>query len=126
MLLGKWSVCFAGGTGLQAVAPIDGYKCMQLARDASHLMDAASSPRMLAAPSPDASSLGVAPYIVIVRSPERVINGYAETLWLGSSRDHPVAGWVSAGALLPYHSAAGPAARCVPSWMSDGRAGVTN
>jgi hypothetical protein len=98
--------------------------CMQLARDAAHLMDLSEVPRMHSAPSPDASSLGVAPYIVIARTPERVINGYAETLWLGSTRDHPVTGWVSAGALLPFQSVNVPGTRCVPAWMNNGHAGV--
>lgn len=124
LALGACGVSLAQGTGVQAVAPIDGYACMQLARDAAHLMDASSVPRMLAGPSANASSLGVAPYIVIARVPERVVNGYAETLWLGSTRDHPVAGWVSAGVLLPYHSNTAPGAQCTPTWMSNGRAGV--
>ena len=114
----------AQGAGVHAVAPIEGYVCMQLARDAAHLTDASSLPGMFAAPSPDAASLGVAPYIVIARAPERVVNGYAETLWLGSTRDHPVTGWVSVGVLLPFHSAAAPSAHCAPAWMSNGRAGV--
>lgn len=114
----------AQATGVQAVAPIEGYACMQLARDAAHLMDPASAPPMLAAPSADASTLGIAPYVVIARMPPRVVNGYAETLWLGSTRDRPVTGWVSAGALLPFHSAAAPGSSCTPTWMSNGRAGV--
>ena len=97
---------------------------MQLARDAAHLRDAASVPLMLSAPSPDAPNLGIAPYIVIARAPERVVNGYAETLWLGSTRDHPVTGWVSAGVLLPFHSTNAPSTHCTPAWMSNGRAGV--
>ena len=107
----------AQGTGVQAVAPIQGYSCMQLARDAAHLTDASAVPLMLSAPSPDAASLGVAPYVVIARTPERVVNGYAETLWLGSTRDHPVTGWVSAGVLLPFHSAAAPTSHCTPTWI---------
>src|SRR3954453_19128584 len=114
----------AQGTGVQATAPIQGYACMQLARDAAHLKDPSSMPAMLSAPAPNASSLGIAPYIVIARTPERVVNGYAETLWLGSPRDHPVTGWVSAGALLPFHSTTAPGAHCTPAWMSNGRAGV--
>ena len=114
----------AQGTGVQAVAPIEGYACMQLARDAAHLTEASTAPHMLSAPSPDAASLGVAPYIVIARAPERVVNGYAETLWLGSTRDHPVTGWVFAGVLLPFHSATAPTAHCTPAWMSNGRTGV--
>jgi hypothetical protein len=110
--------------GVQAVAPIEGYACMQLARDAVHLMDAASVPQMLSAPSVDAPTLGAAPYVVIARVPERVVNGYVETLWLGSTRDHSVTGWVSAGALLPFRSATAPGARCTPTWMSNGRVGV--
>src|SRR4051794_36075940 len=114
----------AQGAGVQAVSPIEGYVCMQLARDAAHLMDPASAPPMLAAPSVGAPTLGTAPYIVIARVPERVVNGYAEALWLGSTRDHPVTGWVSAGVLLPFHSTSAPGARCTPTWMSNGRAGV--
>src|SRR5437764_14487345 len=101
--------------GIQAVAPIEGYACKQLARDAAHLMDPASAPPMLAAPSVGAPTLGTAPYIVIARVPERVVNGYAEALWLGSTRDHPVTGWVSAGVLLPFHSTSALGARCTPS-----------
>src|SRR4051812_8653421 len=110
--------------GIQAVAPIEGYACKQLARDAAHLMDPASAPPMLAAPSANALTLGTAPFVVIARVPERVINGYAETLWLGSTRDHPVTGWVSAGVLLPFQSTTVPGASCTPTWMSNGRAGV--
>ena len=110
--------------GVQAVAPIEGYACMQLARDAAHLMDPASAPPMLSAPDANAPTLGIAPYVVIARAPARIVNGYAETLWLGSTRDHPVTGWVSAGVLLPFHSTTAPGARCTPSWMSNGRAGV--
>ena len=117
-------VSFAQGAGVQAVAPIEGYACMQLARDAEHLMDLASAPPMLAAPSVNAPTLGIAPYIVIARVPARVVNGYAETLWLGSTRDHPVTGWVSAGVLLPFRSTTAPDASCTPTWMSNGRAGV--
>ena len=122
LALGGFDASFA--QGVQAVAPIDGYACMQLARDAAHLMDASSVTPMLSAPLADASSLGAAPYVVIARAPERVVNGYAETLWLGSTRDHPVTGWVSAGVLLPYRSNTAPGARCTPTWMSNGRAGV--
>jgi hypothetical protein len=114
----------ARGAGVQAVAPIEGYACMQLARDATHLMDPASAPPMLSAPSADAPTLGTAPYVVIARVPARVVNGYAETLWLGSTRDHPVTGWVSAGVLLPFRSTTEPGASCTPTWMSNGRAGV--
>lgn len=110
--------------GVQAVAPIEGYACMQLARDAAHLMDPTSAPPMLSAPDASAPTLGIAPYVVIARVPARVVNGYAETLWLGSTRDHPVTGWVSAGALLPYRSTTAPGARCTPTWMNNGRAGV--
>lgn len=122
--LGAFGAQFAQAAGVEAVTPIEGYACMQLARDAAHLTDASSVPHMLSAPSPDATSLGAAPYIVIARAPERVVNGYAETLWLGSTRDHPVTGWVSAGALLPFHSSAAPRARCTPTWLSNGRAGA--
>lgn len=114
----------AQGAGVQAVAPIEGYTCMQLARDAAHLMDPTSAPPMLAAPSADAPTLGTAPYVVIARVPARVVNGYAETLWLGSTRDHPVPGWVSAGVLLPFRSTTAPGSNCTPTWMSNGRAGV--
>jgi len=119
-----FGVSVAQAVGVQAVAPIEGYACMQLARDAAHLMDPASAPPMLAAPSPDAPTLGIAPYVVIARVPARVVNGYAETLWLGSTRDHPVTGWVSAGVLLPFRSATAPGSSCAPTWMSNGRAGV--
>lgn len=121
---GDIAVAFAQGTGVQAVAPIDGYACMQLARDAAHLMDVSSVPPMLSAPAPDAPGLGAAPYIVIARAPQRIVNGYAEALWLGSTRDRPVTGWVSSGALLPFHSAAVPAARCTPVWLSNGHPGA--
>jgi hypothetical protein len=124
LALAIFGASVAQGAGVQAVAPIEGYACMQLARDAAHLMDPASAPPMLAAPSADAPTLGTAPYVVIARAPERVVNGYAETLWLGSTRDHPVTGWVSAGVLLPFQSATAPGARCTPTWMSNGRAGV--
>lgn len=121
---GEADVALVQARRVQAVAPIEGYACKQLARDAAHLMDASSMPSMLSVPSPDAPSLGVAPYVVIARTPPRVVNGYAEVLWLGSTRDHPVTGWVSAGALLPFHSAASPAARCTPVWLSNGHPGA--
>jgi len=124
LALGAFGVPLAQATGVQAVASIDGYACMQLARDAAHLTDASSVPSMLSAPSAGATSLGAAPYIVIARTPERVVNGYTETLWLGSTRDHPVTGWVSAGVLLPFHSSTAPGARCTPTWLSNGRAGA--
>ena len=88
---------------------------MQLARDAAHLMDPTSAPPMLAAPSADAPTLGTAPYVVIARVPARVVNGYAETLWLGSTRDRPVPGWVSAGVLLPFRSTTAPGSNCTPT-----------
>lgn len=124
LAVGASGVRCAQAAGVQAVAPIDGYSCMQLARDAAHLTDASSVPHILSAPSPDATSLGAAPYIVIARDPERVVNGYAETLWMGSTRDHPVTGWVSAGVLLPFHSSTAPGARCTPTWLSNGHAGA--
>jgi hypothetical protein len=129
MILAGLALALFGGSiayaaGVQAVAPIDGYACMQLARDAAHLMDPASAPPMLASPSADAPTLGTAPYVVIARVPARVVNGYAETLWLGSTRDRPITGWVSAGALLPFHSTTAPGSSCTPTWMSNGRAGV--
>lgn len=124
LALGVIGVPLAQATGMQAVASIDGYACMQLARDAAHLTDPSSVPHMLSAPSAVAPSLGAAPYIVIARTPERVVNGYAETLWMGSTRDHPVTGWVSTGVLLPFHSSTAPGARCTPTWLSNGRAGA--
>ena len=124
LTLGASGVPGTQAAGVEAVAPINGYACMQLARDAAHLTDAPSVPHMLSAPSPDATSLGAAPYVVIARAPERVVNGYAETLWMGSTRDRPVTGWVSAGVLLPFHSSTAPGARCTPTWLSNGRAGA--
>jgi len=122
--LGQSAPGFTQARNAQAVAPIEGYACMQLARDAAHLRDPATIPPMLAAPSPGAPSLGVSPYIVIARSPARTINGYAEALWMGSTRDHPVTGWVPAGALLPFRSANAPAARCAPVWLANGHPGA--
>ena len=117
------AACVLTGTaahaqGLHAVQPLQGYACMNLNLSPAAMQNFANLPPVLAAPSPQAPKIGVASALVIARSPEHVVNGYAEVLHLNGQ-----AGWVAADKLAPYHSASDPNAHCTPSLMSNGRPG---
>ncbi len=103
---------------LDAVAPLPGYACMTLALPADQLQGFKSLPSVFAEPSPKSAKVGTVGGVVIVKTPLRVVHGYAEVLHLSGQP-----AWISAKLLRPYGSASDPNAHCTPSMMSNGRPG---
>jgi hypothetical protein len=105
---------------VRAVRTLDGYVCMNLNLPDARMRDPAA-PRVpiRVAPSPDAAVGTLATPIVIARTPEHVVDGYAEVLQLTGKP-----GWIEANMIVPYRSASNPFARCTPSLLSNGRIGT--
>jgi len=108
----------AEAQGIHAVRPLAGYACMMLNLTEQQLMDA--SARVPARTAPDAASpaVGWAAATVAVRGPFHVVNGFAEALFPSGATV-----WIESAKLRPYRSDGDPAARCVPSEMSNGKPG---
>lgn len=56
--------------------------------------------------------------LVIVHTPEILVNGYLQVLAFSGTP-----GWIASSAVRPYAIPSQPGARCVPSLMSNGRVG---
>jgi hypothetical protein len=96
-----------------AVRPIDGYKCMKLDLTEKQAMDfsGASQVWILTAPEAHAPRGVGAGSVVLVKTPEHLVNGYLEVL-----QNSGKPGWIQADRVKPYN----PNARCVPSLLSNG------
>ena len=104
--------------GLHAVRPMPGYVCMQLALTPQQLTDPNSGVPVRLAPARSAPSVGFAATNVIVEDPQRATAGFLRVL-----RPNGEDGWIEAGQLRPWSNPSAPAARCVPSLMSNGKPG---
>ena len=104
----------------EAVRPIPGVVCLSL--DATSLAAKRQSglPRLFSQPSLTAPPVGYPTSIVFVHSPAVQQNGFEQVLRLNGS-----SAWIEADHLRPWHSPNGGNARCVPSFMSDGRLGTS-
>ena len=109
--------------GLEAVKPIDGYKCMSLKVGALNvtqedLFRGNGLPAVYAKPSEKSEQLGTNGKTIIVAWPLKEANGFVEILRLNGQR-----GWISEKVIKPYATANGSPGTCVPSIMSDGKIG---
>lgn len=108
----------AHAQGLQAVRPLPGYVCMQLALSPEQLTDPKVGVPIRAAPSRSAPVAAYAANTMIVVSPQEPTSGYLRVLRVNGEM-----GWIEAGYLRPWKNPYVPSARCVPSIMSDGKPG---
>lgn len=108
----------AHAQGLQAVRPLPGYVCMQLALSPEQLTDPKVGVPVRDAPSRSAHVAGFAASTVIVATPQEPTSGFLRVL----KRDGQT-GWIEASYLKPWKNPFVPSARCVPSIMSDGQPG---
>ena len=104
--------------GLHAVRPLPGYICMQLVLTPQQLTDPNSGVPVRLSPSRSAPSAGFAATNVIVEDPPRATAGFLRVL-----RPNGEYGWIEARQLQPWSNPSAPAARCVPSVMSNGKPG---
>lgn len=118
LVVGLGLSSMAHAQGLHAVRTLPGYSCMSLNLTEDQVRDFNALPPVMQQPSPTASKLGIAGAIVITVDPVQVTNGYVAVL-MPDGRS----GWVQADRLHPYHNAANPSVRCVPSMMSNGKPG---
>lgn len=110
------AVCHA--QGIHAVRPLPGYVCMQLALTPQQFLDPNSGVPVRLSPSRSAPSAGFAATNVIVEDPPRATAGFLRVL-----RPNGEDGWIEARHLRPWNDPSAPAAKCVPSIMSNGRPG---
>jgi hypothetical protein len=105
---------------VRAVRTLDGYVCMNLNLPDARMRDPAA-PRVpiREAPRANAAVGTLATPIVITKSPEHVVDGFAEVLQLTGKP-----GWIEAKMIVPYRSASDPFAHCTPSLLSNGRIGT--
>lgn len=106
----------ARAQGIQVVRPVPGFVCKKLnitEREAMSPNGAGVSIRT--APSATAPVGALAPSVLFVRSPEHVVAGFVEVMRLDGQL-----GWIEQARVKPFD----PAARCVPSLMSNGRIGA--
>ena len=108
----------AQAAGLQAVEPLPGYACMELALTPGQLTDAKVGVPIREAPARSAPIASYAATVVIVRSPQQPTSGFLQVL-----RPTGQTGWIEAEYLRPWHNPYNPHARCVPSMMSNGKPG---
>jgi hypothetical protein len=108
----------ASAQGLHAVKPLGGWTCMKLNLSEKQSLDPSVHVIVRAGPGADAPEAGWAAMTVAVRLPIRDVNGFEEMLFPNGKRV-----WIAAKSLSPWSSVADPAARCVPSIMSNGKPG---
>jgi hypothetical protein len=103
----------ARAESVYAVHPIDGYKCMKLNLTEKQALDFSGASRVwiLTAPQSHAPHGVGASAVVLVRTPQHLVNGYLEVL---QNTGKP--GWIEADKVKPYDTNA----RCVPSLLSNG------
>lgn len=108
----------AHAQGLTAVRPLPGYVCMQLAITPEQSVDPKVGVPILNAPSPSAAVVNFAASVVLVRDPPHNSGGFLQVL-----RFNWQVGWIDARYLRPWSNPYAPAARCVPSVLSNGNPG---
>lgn len=102
------------------VGRLSGFACMSLKVTDRQAMDPSFVVPLKTQPSASASDVGRAAATVFVRSPVVERNGYIAAILFNGQP-----GWISANALVAWHSPGGPAHECIPSRMSDGSIGLT-
>ena len=102
----------------RAVAPIPGLVCMSLNMTQQQAMDPSFIVPFRSEPSANASAVGRASAIVIVRDPKVETNGFLAVIQFNG---HP--GWIAASDVVPWKNPGGNGQRCIPSRMSDGSVG---
>lgn len=98
-----------------AVRPLDGYACASLRQTEREAMDPHGGVPIRTAPSAAAPVGTLAPSVLFVKQPLRVVGGFAEVLQLTGDP-----GWIEQSRLKPFDALS----RCVPSLMSNGRPGI--
>ena len=104
--------------GLHAVKPLSGWACMKLNLSEQQSLDPSVHVVVRTAPDASAPNAGWAAMTVAIRSPAHDVNGFQEMLFPNGKHV-----WIASKDLAPWSSVADPAARCVPSMMSNGRPG---
>ena len=104
--------------GLRVVQPIDGYRCMSLNLSERQLLDNSKPVPVRTEPSLEAPQVGVAGATVAVLQAARPVNGFVQSLF--PTGQHV---WILSSDLRPWQSLTNPKARCVPSWLSNGKPG---
>jgi hypothetical protein len=101
------------GAEVYAVRPIEGYKCMKLKVTEAEAMDFSGASRIWILKDPQAGAPHIvsASAVVLVKTPEHLVDGFAEVLTINGKP-----GWIEADRLKPYD----PNARCIPSLLSNG------
>ena len=108
----------AHAQGLQAVRPVPGHVCMQLALTPEQNADPMRGVPVRNAPAPSDRIASWAPSVVIVPAPQQPTAGFLQVLLPDGQH-----GWVRATALKPWSNPYAPSRRCVPSILSNGRIG---
>lgn len=119
-ILSAVSSTVALAQGLQAVQPLPGYICMELALKDDQFTDPNIGVPIREAPSRSSPVLSLAATVVIVRSPPQPTAGFFQVL-----RPDGQTGWIETGYLRPWHNPYSPKAQCVPSMMSNGKPGFS-
>lgn len=104
--------------GLQVIQPIEGYVCMSLNLNERQLLDNSKPVLVRTEPSLTASKVGIAGATVAVLQPVQPVNGFVQMLF--PTGQHA---WILLSDLRPWRSMSNPAAKCVPSWLSNGKPG---
>lgn len=103
---------------LRVVQPIEGYVCMSLNLNERQLLDNSKPVLVRAEPSPYAPQIGTAGATVAIVQPMQPVNGFVQMLF--PTGQHA---WIPLNNLRPWRSLSNPAAKCVPSWLSNGKPG---
>ncbi|MHB0698700.1 hypothetical protein [Roseomonas mucosa] len=107
-----------GRRPLSVTGHIQGYSCMMLTLTNEQLMVFENLPPIYSEPSASSQKIGVGSASMIVASPMRVQNGFAQILHMDGRP-----GWIKANMLEPWVNTNSPSTRCTPAMMSNGRPG---
>lgn len=115
-----------GGTqALEAVRPLEGYKCFRVYVPEEKRFDPLASPPVFAAPTEASRQIGREGSISLVKWPINEVEGFVEIIW----GERGVKAWIHKDVLRPWRdkfTPPGPGHDCVPSVMSDGGIGTSN
>ncbi len=108
----------ASAQGLQAVRPLPGYTCMQVANPPAPTLDPTQGVPVRNIPSLSAPVASWAPSVVLVTFPLETRAGFLQALFADKHT-----GWILASDLKPWSNPYNLRRRCVPSIMSNGTVG---
>jgi hypothetical protein len=111
----SWS---ASAQGLQAVRPLPGYTCMQLANPPPPTLDPTKGVPVRNAPSRSAPVASWSPFIVLVPLPLAATEGFLQAMFADKHT-----GWIAASDLKPWSTPYKQNQHCFPSVMSNGTVG---